>query len=147
MEMIESALRAGSTTLSQISLFAADTGPGSFTGVRVGIVLAKTLAFVHGAQCIGADAFDLVSKDQTVVMPSKKGEFFVRRIGEEPYRTKDLPTGEDFKGFGFPGGEDYPLASGFSRLLAQCEPETPEAFAPMYLIEPSISLPKRPFSA
>ncbi len=137
-------LEASGVDLGGVELFAADIGPGSFTGVRVGVVLAKTLAFAHCAKVAGADAFDLVAADRVVVLPSKKGEFFVRVPGESPFRTADLP--EDFVGYG--NGLDParpPSAAGFGPLLANLSAEDPMTFAPAYLIEPSISIPKKPY--
>jgi hypothetical protein len=125
--------------------FAADLGPGSFTGVRVGVILAKTFAFVYGRPVMGADAFDLIDANGIVVMPSKRGEFFVRRPGEPPIRTSDLPA-EPYRGFG-PGvpNPEYPGPAGFGPLLHRLQRVEAVSFAPRYLIEPSISLPKQPF--
>ncbi|AIE87039.1 tRNA (adenosine(37)-N6)-threonylcarbamoyltransferase complex dimerization subunit type 1 TsaB [Fimbriimonas ginsengisoli] len=125
--------------------FAADLGPGSFTGVRVGVILAKTFAFIYGRPVMGADAFDLIDPQGIVVLPSKRGEFFVRRPGEAPVRTADLPA-EPFLGFG-PGlnHEVFPLAARFGPLLTRLPREDAVLFAPKYLIEPSISIPKVPY--
>ena len=129
--------------LAEFDAFAADLGPGSFTGVRVGIVLAKTFAYLHGKPCIGADAFDLIDATRTVAFPSKRGEFFVRRIGTQIERTTEVP--DKAIGFGFEGGDSYPHAGGFAQIDS-LELVTPEEFAPRYLLEPSISTPKKPYA-
>ena len=118
--------------LAGIELFAADLGPGSFTGVRVGIVLAKTLAWSQNAWCAGVDAFDLVDPLGVVALPSRKGEWFVRTPGAGLDRTREEPP-----------AVGVPRASGFARLALT--PITPYELLPAYLLEPSISTPKRDY--
>ncbi len=132
--------------LEEASLFVADIGPGSFTGVRVGVTLAKSFGFLYGRQVAGANSFDLISANSTAVLPSKRGEFFVRIPGQEPFRTTDLPTGP-YLGFG-PGIDPptYPDASRFQFIVAELMPVDAASFVPRYLIEPSISIPKKPFA-
>jgi hypothetical protein len=132
--------------VQKATLFLGDIGPGSFTGTRVGVVLAKTFAWTFGAQCGGASAFDLISVERAVVFPSKKGEWFVREPGEPAIRISDLPQ-NDWIGFG-PGIEEevFPHAKRFGNLLSGIDLCDPLTFVPQYLIEPSISTPKRPLS-
>ncbi len=128
------------------TLFLADLGPGSFTGTRVGVTLAKTLAWSAGAKCGGASAFDLISLEETVVFPSKRGEWFVREMGREVIRSVELPSAQHV-GFG-PGIENptYPHAKRFVSLLNLVARIAPETLVPLYLIDPSISQPKQPLS-
>ena len=53
LPMAESALKVAHLTLSDIDLFAVTSGPGSFTGVRIGISTVKGLAFGTGKPCVG----------------------------------------------------------------------------------------------
>lgn len=143
LQLLDELLEATGRKLEEASHFAADLGPGSFIGARVATTLAKTFAFAQGAMCYGATSFDLISPSQTVVFPSKKGEWFIRRIGEPLIRSTELPE-EPYVGFG-PGLEpvQYPEAAGFVHLSP--EEVEPERLMPFYAIEPSISLPKVPF--
>lgn len=45
-------------TLAQIDRFGVVTGPGSFTGVRVGVAFARGLALATGASCIGVTSLE-----------------------------------------------------------------------------------------
>lgn len=146
MKLLQEVLDESGKKLSEATHFAADLGPGSFTGVKVAVTIAKTMAFAQNAKCIGADSFDLIDPEATVVMPSKRGEWFVRRPGQEVLRQTELPD-EPVTGFG-PGIDElvYPRADRFAKLLANLDSIEPEHLVPNYLIEPSISTPKKPLS-
>ncbi len=62
MPMVESALRAAGTELKDLDAVAAVTGPGSFTGVRIGVATAKGLAHGAGLKCIPVDALEALSR-------------------------------------------------------------------------------------
>jgi tRNA threonylcarbamoyladenosine biosynthesis protein TsaB len=47
--------------LAQIDVFAVATGPGSFTGLRVGIATMQGLAFAAGKPLVGISAFDALA--------------------------------------------------------------------------------------
>ena len=53
LPMVEAALGALSLTVSDVDLFAVSSGPGSFTGVRIGAATLKGLAFASGKPCVG----------------------------------------------------------------------------------------------
>lgn len=59
-------------TLEQIDVFAAVSGPGSFTGLRVGLSAIKGLAQVYGRPILGVNAFDLIA-----ISIGKSGEFLI----------------------------------------------------------------------
>lgn len=145
IEMLEEAKSAAGCRLEDAEAFAADLGPGSFTGVRVGIVLAKTFAWLQGCPAVGADSFDLIDPVGVVLLPSKRGEFFVRRPGSEPIESSELPE-IAFRGYG-PGiePEALPDAANFSLLIGRLPRLDPMTLVPRYLIEPSISTPKKPY--
>jgi len=61
MPMAEEALQAAGTELIELDAIAAVTGPGSFTGVRIGVATAKGLAHGAGLPCIPVDALEALS--------------------------------------------------------------------------------------
>lgn len=73
-------------------LLAISVGPGSFTGLRVGITCAKTMAYATGARIAAVPTFDALAAgcpadvDRVqVIMNAQRQEFFVGRY----HRTKD----------------------------------------------------------
>jgi len=62
MPMAEAALNAAGKELSELEAVAAVTGPGSFTGVRIGVATAKGLAHGAGLPCIGVDALEALAR-------------------------------------------------------------------------------------
>ena len=58
MPMVEAALTAAGTEIGELDAIAAVTGPGSFTGVRIGVATAKGLAHGAGIPCIPVDALE-----------------------------------------------------------------------------------------
>lgn len=61
MPMIENVLQSAGMTLNDIDRIAAVTGPGSFTGIRIGISTVKGLT--HGANkpCVAVDALEALA--------------------------------------------------------------------------------------
>ncbi len=56
MEMVSSLLKESERTANDIDVFACVTGPGSFTGLRIGIAAAKGMADVLNKPCVGVSA-------------------------------------------------------------------------------------------
>ena len=61
MPMIEEALGRAGLDVSEIGLYAAVTGPGSFTGVRIGVSAVKGMAHGAGKPCVGVDALEALA--------------------------------------------------------------------------------------
>ena len=61
MPMVEEALLRSGLNVSQVDVYAAVTGPGSFTGVRIGVSTVKGLAHGAGKPCVGVDALEALA--------------------------------------------------------------------------------------
>lgn len=61
MPMTQSLLECAKIKLSDIDLFAAAYGPGSFTGLRIGIAAVKGLAFGQNKPCIGISTLEAMA--------------------------------------------------------------------------------------
>ncbi len=58
MPMVEEAYTRASLSIDQTDFFAVTVGPGSFTGVRIGVSTVKALAHVRNTPCIAVDALE-----------------------------------------------------------------------------------------
>ena len=61
LPMIEHMLTVTQTKLSDIELFAASVGPGSFTGVRIGCATIKGLAHGKDIPCVGVSTLEALA--------------------------------------------------------------------------------------
>lgn len=50
---------------TDLELVAVSQGPGSFTGLRVGVTVAKTLAYAIGAEVMGIDTLEVIARQST----------------------------------------------------------------------------------
>lgn len=60
---VDALLARAGVTLKDVARFAVVTGPGSFTGVRIGVAYMRGLALVTGAPCIGITALEAAVPD------------------------------------------------------------------------------------
>lgn len=58
MPMITDMLKNAGLSLSQIDVLAVAVGPGSFTGVRIGVSAVKGLAFAHNLPCVAVSTLE-----------------------------------------------------------------------------------------
>ncbi len=83
LPMAEAALRAANLTVSDIDLFACTAGPGSFTGVRIGVSTVKGLAFGTGKPCVGVSTLEAIAENIAAmdgilcaVMDARRGQVY-----------------------------------------------------------------------
>lgn len=58
MPMIQSLLETAGLTVDQLDAVAVNAGPGSFTGVRIGVSAVKGIAFAHNIPCISVSTLE-----------------------------------------------------------------------------------------
>jgi tRNA threonylcarbamoyladenosine biosynthesis protein TsaB len=81
---IETVLNSAGRTLAELDLFAVATGPGSFTGLRIGIATVKGLSFTLGRCCIPIPTLEAIAHSAGVcervvaALPAGRGEVFAQ---------------------------------------------------------------------
>ncbi len=80
-----------------VELVAVAQGPGSFTGLRVGVTTAKTLAYAIGCPVLGVSTLEAIAlqapaefSSLAVAMDAQRGELFVGRFARDPARADQL---------------------------------------------------------
>lgn len=58
LPMVEQLLAHAGMTVQDIDLFAVPVGPGSFTGIRIGVSVIKGLAFDSNKPCVGTSSLE-----------------------------------------------------------------------------------------
>jgi tRNA threonylcarbamoyladenosine biosynthesis protein TsaB len=56
--------------IGDVDLYAVASGPGSFTGLRIGIATVQGLAFVHGRRVFGVSALEAIAHAVTGAVPA-----------------------------------------------------------------------------
>lgn len=137
-----SLLEESGIALDQAEQVVADVGPGSMTGVKVGVTLVKTWAFALGISCAGISAFDLICSDSPVVITPRRGDHWLREPGQLPRRL--APEELSVPGIAALIEEKaIPKAVKAVRLVDSLKWIAPEVLNPLYLSEPLISQAKK----
>lgn len=72
LPMIVSLLRDAKTCVDDIDMFACTVGPGSFTGVRIGVSVIKGLAYDKNKICVGVSTLESLARnivDDGIIVP------------------------------------------------------------------------------
>jgi tRNA threonylcarbamoyladenosine biosynthesis protein TsaB len=98
---IDKLVSESGVALPEVDLFAVATGPGSFTGMRIGIATVKALAATLDRPCAGVPTLQAVAlaagrSEQTVaLLPAGRGEVFAQlfSVSDNGFVTPlDQPT-------------------------------------------------------
>lgn len=101
---INDCLEESGVSLADVDLFACAAGPGSFTGLRIGIATLKALAATLNRPCVGIPTLHAVahsagpSAATVAVMPAGRGEVFTQmfsvssRSGNDVVNPLDAPA-------------------------------------------------------
>lgn len=83
LPMAEGLLKNLGITFSEVGLLACTTGPGSFTGVRIGTALVKGIAFAKNIPCVSVSTLESLAENLSPlsavivpVMDARRGQFY-----------------------------------------------------------------------
>ena len=62
LPLIKSTMSCSGTKYDDIDLFSVTTGPGSFTGVRIGVSTVKGLAFAANKPCVSVSSLEAIAR-------------------------------------------------------------------------------------
>src|ERR1041384_3272061 len=84
IEMIDAVLNEANAQLSDVDVFAVAVGPGSFTGLRIGLATVKAFAEVNQRRIVGISTLAAVARasalegDVVSLLPAGRGEVFAQ---------------------------------------------------------------------
>lgn len=122
---------------SDVTAIGIVVGPGSFTGIRLGIAYAKGIGMGLDIPVVGISAFDLylsATPDAFVAIDSGRGDFFVAANGLEP-QTMSIDEVET-KQMEWPrtvGHKPFVLKLGVQIVKQKLKSGDNKPVAPMYL--------------
>jgi tRNA threonylcarbamoyladenosine biosynthesis protein TsaB len=123
LPMIEAVLREAALELAALDLLAVTVGPGSFTGLRIGLAAARGFALARKLPAIGVTSFDAVEVGDPTAQPlfvaleSKRAELFFQRRDRADPRLPALVPPEEWAAI-LPPGPCFLAGDGAPRLAA-----------------------------
>jgi tRNA threonylcarbamoyladenosine biosynthesis protein TsaB len=84
--MIESALKQTGLQYADLDALASTIGPGGFTGIRVGLTTARSIALVTGKPLIGLSTLEVIAysardgKDVVAVINAYREQWYIQRF-------------------------------------------------------------------
>lgn len=163
MDIIDRALGEAAVDVTQLDRIAVNIGPGSFTGVRVGVATARALALATNAHCVGISSLRAIASQhrrlhpQTPVLATidaRRGEAYAQVFdadgnalcdaAAEPYEALAqlaaryqaiaVGSGAETAGIGVASAEDLVRVETLAHLAGATEPGAP--VSPLYLRAP-----------
>ncbi len=172
--MMMDVLAQAGVTLPEIDAYAVTTGPGTFTGLRVGLSTIRALAQVSGKPAIGVDTFEALAcgidaRPLCVLIETKRTDYYTRLFESGARHEGVCMAPDDLRDFIKPdwvlAGDavdrakietgctneaivlSAPRAAHIIALAAQALPNGPHVLPePHYLRDADVSISRRKFA-
>ncbi|MDQ6781698.1 MAG: tRNA (adenosine(37)-N6)-threonylcarbamoyltransferase complex dimerization subunit type 1 TsaB [Candidatus Eremiobacteraeota bacterium] len=110
---VEDVLAQARCSLAEVQLIAVCSGPGSFTGLRIGVAFARSLAQARDLPIVGISAYDVmeqgVAHHPLVAVAKGKTGFYYMRVRRTPEAAPEFSSGD---------------AGGIAQLVGRLEDES-----------------------
>lgn len=89
LDHVRNVLEESGVTLKDVDVFAASIGPGSFTGLRIGLATVKSFAATMRRSCVGVPTLYAIahaageSRRTLALLPAGRGEVFAQLLAVE----------------------------------------------------------------
>lgn len=97
MTLVDTAFRSTNLTPQQVDVWGVCSGPGSFTGLRIGIAAVKGLSFGTGAECAAVSSLEALAQglvgEGTVIsaLDARRGQVYWAAFDLGPEHTRLTP--------------------------------------------------------
>jgi tRNA threonylcarbamoyl adenosine modification protein YeaZ len=166
LPMLDAALAEVGWSPKDVARWGVGIGPGSFTGVRIGVALVKGIQIATGAELVGVTSLDAIAAASVAedadaivaVLAAMRGEVFVQSTGAVVRAPACIKLGAWDGWLASLGavrphvlGDAEPIVRGtppHARLVAQLAasraPDDADGLEPVYVRPPDITSPKKP---
>ena len=148
---IQAVLRDAGVDRRQLGAIAVGLGPGPFTGLRVGVVTAATLADALRLPAYGACSLDALGTGRRVTMTdARRREVYWARYDESgarvegPAVARPVDLAQELHGIPVMGDGALAYADVLAGLDLEPEPRYPSAAALVDVVRPSLGSPPAP---
>jgi tRNA threonylcarbamoyladenosine biosynthesis protein TsaB len=137
MPAVDFLLRSVELAPADLDGFAVTAGPGSFTGLRIGLACVQGLALAAGKPCLGVGTLDVLAAriagaapTLAAVMDAHRGEVYLATYDADARRTGEPVTASPAAAFaGLPAGTAF-LGNGAERYRDAIRDAVPDAVFP-----------------
>ena len=125
MEFVDAALDAAGMTLQDVGRIAVAIGPGSFTGIRVGVAAARGLALALGVPVVGVSTLAALAADRRtgtpllVAMDAKRDEVYWQAFAADGTETSPPSIASMEEARRMAAGHDGAVAGSAAALLRE----------------------------